>query len=362
MKINKELTVGDFYEGIYGIGIVTEVLIRPIKSFRGEIIAYYNLIENQSTKLPIYKDKYTKEVKDRMIVDCIARLIKIDGSTEEKSEWINKESSKKLDQFYTSEEVAKKCISYLSESIDISSFNFVEPSAGRGVFSNLIKETLSFDIDPKAPGVIKKDFLLTNFDDFLFRKIKPICFFGNPPFGKNSSLAISFFNHSSIFGDVIAFIIPKTFRKASVHNKLSMDFHLDMDVDLPKDSFVYNGSPYDVPCCFQVWIRKNERRQIKKYENSSYFDFTKKEDASFAVRRVGGRAGMAFDLKEDLSPQSNYFLKLKDFTLDSLTVINIINSINLKNIVSSTAGVRSLSKGELIEATNEAIDKVVKNV
>ena len=42
---------------------------------------------------------------------------------------------------------------------------------------------------------------------------KNILIVGNPPYGKNCSTAINFFNHAVTISDFIAFIIPKTFRK-----------------------------------------------------------------------------------------------------------------------------------------------------
>ena len=55
---------------------------------------------------------------------------------------------------------------------------------------------------------------------------------GNPPFGKNSSLAISFFNKAAEFSDIIAFILPQTFSKDSVKNRLNLSFFLIMEVIL----------------------------------------------------------------------------------------------------------------------------------
>ena len=38
---------------------------------------------------------------------------------------------------------------------------------------------------------------------------KKVLFFGNPPFGRNSSLALKFIKKCCIHGDTIAFILPK---------------------------------------------------------------------------------------------------------------------------------------------------------
>ena len=56
---------------------------------------------------------------------------------------------------------------------------------------------------------------------------------GNPPSDKVSSVAMKFFNHSAEWSDVIAYIIPRTFRRPSVQNKLDTRFHLVYDDDTP---------------------------------------------------------------------------------------------------------------------------------
>ena len=81
------------------------------------------------------------------------------------------------DQFYTSPDVAKKCIQILisvlhdaalhspAPVLPLSSYLWVEPSAGNGAFLNNIPETydkIGIDIEP-APGadanILKQDFL-----------------------------------------------------------------------------------------------------------------------------------------------------------------------------------------------------------
>ncbi len=84
---------------------------------------------------------------------------------------------------------------------------------------------------------------------------------GNPPFGKRAKLAIDFFNHSTKFSDTIAMIFPLQFRKWSVQSKLNKQFDLIADLDVPKGSFIVNGSEYDVNTCFQIWTRKKTKKQ-----------------------------------------------------------------------------------------------------
>ncbi len=161
-----------------------------------------------------------------------------------------------LDQFYTNVDVAKTCLSgIIFDDYDV----VLEPSAGSGSFYNLLPTNKRFgiDLEPAHPEVSKQ-----NFFDFKHIEGKKYFVVGNPPFGKNSSLAVKFFNHSAGFADRIAFVVPRTFRKVSIQNKLDLNFHLVREEMLPANSFhVPGGEQYNVPCVFQVWERRNYERE-----------------------------------------------------------------------------------------------------
>lgn len=258
-----------------------------------------------------------------------------------------------LDQFYTSQETALYCYNIILKEYDISKFKlFIEPSAGDGAFFKLLPEQkrIGIDIEPRYDGIIKKDFLSFSISN----KHNDIIVIGNPPFGKNSSFAIKFFNKAAEFSNVICFIVPKTFKKASVHNRLDLNFWLKLSVDLPKKSFLLNNIPYDVPCCFQIWERKNIKRNILKisYDNN-FFIFVNKNNADFAIRRVGGNTGKATSDIDELSETSHYFLKIKN-KKDLEWLLEKINLIKF-DCINDTAGVKSLSKYELIKTINNSI-------
>jgi hypothetical protein len=256
-----------------------------------------------------------------------------------------------LDQFYTNSEVAKTCYTKVIDLYAIDSFDMVlEPSAGNGSFYNLLPQDkrVGLDLDPRCKGVSEQDFF-----EYVPRTNDKIITIGNPPFGKNASLAVKFFNHAAGFSDVIAFIIPKTFRKKSLQNRLNLSFHLKLDTDLEKDAFLLNGGPYNVPCCFQIWEKTaNKRRITKPNLENDFFDFVKKDKADIAVRRVGGRAGKANKDVVGSSEVSHYFLKLKKGT-SKAWMIETINGIDFVDIINSTAGVKSLSKPEFVDGVKK---------
>lgn len=98
---------------------------------------------------------------------------------------------------------------------------FLEPSAGNGVFYNLFPQNkYGIDLNPQNDQIIKMDFFNYLVSD------KNVITIGNPPFGKNSSLAVKFFNHAAQFSNMICFIVPKTFQKYSIKQKLNNRFFL----------------------------------------------------------------------------------------------------------------------------------------
>lgn len=162
-----------------------------------------------------------------------------------------------LDQYYTKSSVARECLRRLRALLPASrSQLFIEPSAGNGDFFDLLPagRRTGVDLAPMAAGIKRADFL-----SWSPRKVESArtTVIGNPPFGHRSRLAIDFFNHGAELADTIAFIVPKQFRKYSVHSRLDGDFRLIGDFDLDEDSFYTpDGRDYGVRCVFQVWTRR----------------------------------------------------------------------------------------------------------
>lgn len=261
----------------------------------------------------------------------------------------NKQKKRDLDQFYTNPKVAKQCVSKLNKLFNLDKYSILEPSAGAGSFSDIFKDkegSMALDLDPKKAYIKKQDFLL--FDAITAFK-KPVLTIGNPPFGKNSSLAIKFFNKSAEFSDIIAMIVPKTFNKDSVVNKLSFDFLLVENHELEKNSFIFDDEAYDVPCTFQIWERTDQpREKIKQKTKTHIFEFVNEEDnPDFAIRRVGGLAGKLIEDFSKYKKASHYYIKSKIRNEDLIKSIKESYS-ELNAVANNTAGNPSLSKHEFI--------------
>lgn len=157
-----------------------------------------------------------------------------------------------LDKFYTKPEIAIQCYNFLKQFYpSLENEMFLEPSAGSGNFLPLLKQYEAYDIAPEGDNIIKADFLsLTlNRNDYIT--------IGNPPFGKRSKLAIEFFNHAAKFSKIIAFIVPVSFMKWSVHKELDPKFKLQAYMYIPKNSFTDKGKDFSVRCVFQIWTQEN---------------------------------------------------------------------------------------------------------
>ena len=251
-----------------------------------------------------------------------------------------------LDKFYTKKDVALFCISQL----DIQDYDMIiEPSAGSGNFSSQIDGCIAYDIAPDGPGIQKQDFLMLEVDENMINK--KVLVIGNPPFGIQNNMAIAFFNHSAKFADTIAFILPKSFRKQSIQNKLSLEFSLVQDIDLNSKSFQLNGEDYDVPAIFQIWKRIPRKKEKLIYEVEG-IKFVKPDKADFRIQRVGGNAGKAFMTTGSTS--SNYFIQNRTH-ISNTRLIELINSLEYEDR-DNTVGPRSISKPELLLKLKEILE------
>jgi hypothetical protein len=185
--------------------------------------------------------------------------------------------------------------------------------------------------------------------------VTPYLVVGNPPFGRQSSLAKSFIKKSATFASAIAFILPKSFTKPSMYHAFDPTFHLIYTEDLPKDSFLVNDQPYDVPCVFQIWEKRQGLRQKEQKIEPVGFEYVKATDSyDMACRRVGVYAGRCFPpIEKGYSVQSHYFIRFT--TKKEIDMEHIIAQMNDHTFPSNTVGPRSLSKSEINRVLNEML-------
>jgi hypothetical protein len=260
-----------------------------------------------------------------------------------------------LDQFYTNDDIAFKCYNIVKSYTNLNDYDIIlEPSAGQGAFFKLfpIEKRLGLDIDPKYKDIIKQDFLTYKFD--INKKYIVI---GNPPFGKISSLAIKFFNYSALFADIIAFIVPRTFKRVSVQNSLNLSFKLIYDEDLPLQPCCFTP-PMNAKCCFQIWKKETIKRNKIIYELSHPdFDFLKygpldsnnqptpPKNADFVIKAYGSNCGEIVSCNLDkLRPKSWHWIKSN---IDIEILKQRFSSLDY-SISKDSVRQDSLGKGDLI--------------
>ncbi len=166
-----------------------------------------------------------------------------------------------LDRFFTRSGIARQCHSALlqvmtDDHADPDQYKFVDPSAGEGVFYDLLPESrrIGIDIVPGRPDFECRDFL----------SWKPCvnghryAVIGNPPFGYRAWLALAFVNHAATFADYIGMILPMGFQS---NGKGSPKFRVQGaqlvgTMPLPADAFISpDGKTVQVNALWQVWRR-----------------------------------------------------------------------------------------------------------
>ena len=257
------------------------------------------------------------------------------------------------EQFYTKTHVATLCIErILTRFPAMCDYVWVEPSAGNGAFLDQFPssaEKIGLDIDPRASDIQQQDYLTWTPHTYQ----KPVIVCGNPPFGRQSSLAKAFILKSCAYASVIAFILPKSFTKPSMFNVFHRTFHLVDSLELEKHSFLIGGGePYDVPCVFQIWQKQATVRAVEPKVSPVGFQYVSSTDAYHMVcRRVGGSAGTCHAHTDaSYNPQSHYFILLDESHVASLS--DIITKMNAHTFPSNTVGPRSLSKSEINQELN----------
>ena len=212
------------------------------------------------------------------------------------------------EQFYTLPEVA---LDFASEVVKIygKDAKFIEPCGGRGAFVDALislgvkpDRITAFDIDPKHNLVHKKDFLN---DDLGFIEPNQIVL-TNPPYGRACSLAIKFFNKcAALKVRSVAFLVPSSFHKVAISDRLDLNFDIRTYRKAPNVSFYTDKDGANdrgrLSTEFQIWERKNEKRVKRKFLRHPWLEFVPwhmvRSGASydFCIRTHGSGCGQILD-------------------------------------------------------------------
>lgn len=188
---------------------------------------------------------------------------------------------------------------------------------------------------------------------------------GHPPFGRNGALAIRIFNTAAAYAEVIAMILPASFGKASMQNRLDPSFQLVSDLALPGELFRVDGALRPVNAVFQVWRRgTGDRPRIERPVTHADFRFvTSPAEADLVLRRVGRRAGTLLPRSAEpeargYSPSSNFFLKAEG--VDPARLEARVRALDFGDLRRQAAH-PSVSKSDLVAlyAAQAQLDRVI---
>lgn len=272
---------------------------------------------------------------------------------------VNKNCNKlDLDQYYTSYDDMEYCVNKAWDVIKDLGYGvseFLEPSAGEGVFSNYLAtsglDVIAIDIEPKGEDIIKADFLTY---DLEYKEGRFII--GNPPYGARLNLAQKFYKRAIELGDYIAFILPIS----QLNNtQFLYEFDLVHSEDLGKLIF---SNKKKVHCCLNVYVRPKNGLNKKiptKLKDITIVRQDKKgyEDIEFDIRMCyWGDATAGKILKEGESYSGEYKIIIHNKELKD-DIINLLSTIKWENEIDSVA-MRRIKQYHIIQVLKKYIPNI----
>ncbi len=235
-----------------------------------------------------------------------------------------------LDQYFTKECIAKKLYKKACSIVEkydknLELFHWVEPSAGNGVFFNLLpeKNRTGVDIKPLNNEIVQEDYL-----KYQLPKKRTIVI-GNPPFGHRGVMALNFINHSKE-AEYVCFILPMFFEskgKGSIKYRVK-GFHLLHSERLPKNAFyTHENKSIDVKCVFQIWSKnhhmdKEEFNWYKNRKNEPFKNLIRVFTVSLAKNRECGKRWI-YEEKADFYISSTFHT--------DISIVNTFDEVKYKS-------------------------------
>ena len=258
------------------------------------------------------------------------------------------------EQYYTPKPLALELVAQIEKVLgSLAGKTILEPAGGTGAFIEAVQavgvsEVISFDIEPLHE--------LVTVGDFLAQEIKEsnLITISNPPFGRNNSLSIPFFNHAAKVSDAICFIVPRSWRKWSVTNRLDLGFELALDLDIEIDYVDADGTPLSnknhLATCFQIWKKANVSRSLVRVTDKGIIEKVSPEQADVSLTIFGYGCGKVKTEFEPIANTTQMFLKLKH-----PQALAALESVDYSKFFKNTAYTEALSLQEINYLLNEEI-------
>jgi predicted RNA methylase len=257
------------------------------------------------------------------------------------------------EQYYTPGNLASELVSVVARLVpDFASRTVLEPAGGTGAFVDaataLGAKVVSYDIEPLHVSVQRFDFLEAEL------RLSNAVTISNPPFGRNNSLSIPFFNRAADHSEYIAFIVPRSWRKWSVINRLDPRFHLISDQDIVVDYVDASGKRLSekkiLATCFQVYQRRDSLRPKVVVADMGLVKKVSPDEADVALTIFGFSCGAVTTDFERVKNTTRMYLKL--LHPDALAALK---SVDFDFFSRNTAYTQALSLPEINYLLNERI-------
>lgn len=260
------------------------------------------------------------------------------------------------EQFYTPRSLAQRLTEMLvSWGAPIDS-TWLEPAAGTGAFIKGmrrcgIENIVAYDIEPKTPLAKAQDFLSVDLS-----QLSGVVCLTNPPFGRNHSLSVPFFNKVAPHADLIGFVVPRSWRKWSVINRLDNKMFKVVDIEIAINYVDDLENPISkagiLNTVFQVWERRDDVvRARHEYSGPKYFSVTKPNLANTALTVFGRDAGRV-ERGKGFAPNTT-----KMFMDTSGRVAWALSEVDLSCFYTQVAFTEALGASEIRSALHNFFEK-----
>lgn len=260
-----------------------------------------------------------------------------------------------LDKYYTSPDLAEYCVNKVKELLGDSITEWLEPSAGAGVFLEFLPDnTKAYDIEPEADNIIKQDYLKL---DLKYKKGR--CVIGNPPYGRGNSLSMSFFKKSIKIADYIAFILPIS----QLNNNAQL---YDFDLIYSEDLGIKEYSGVSLNCCFNIYKRPAgglNKKPNYKLKDVSIVEYRRDGRAinippnySYAMGTFGGGC-VGKEVKEQgkYSLECYFYINNKDLEED---ILNVLKNTDWKSLSKGISNTYRLPQWKILKKLKEDIPEI----
>jgi hypothetical protein len=163
------------------------------------------------------------------------------------------------------------------------------------------------DINPLAPGIVQADFFSYLLDP-TFRWVML-----TNPFFSNDGPTRVFNRGAAQHVEMIGLVVPRYLRsdEAQWVNRLDPFYWCIHDELLPRQSFLRNGKPHDVPARFQIWVRRTTRREIlierKNHPDLAWVSKSRSAQATIWICRRGPEIGDIIEAISITTPPDDYY-------------------------------------------------------